>query len=221
MRSACSLLFMGRRDDENTLRALEFCKDHFAKVEWVFGERGDAGLAKEMYSWKGDFLVSYLFPCVVPKRLLERAAGAAINFHPGPPECPGTGCYSAALYNDAHEYGTTCHHMVEEVDAGDIIAVKRFKVFNHDTVPTLRARAHVHQLSMFYDVMSIIVEGGVLPKAGERWGGIRYSRKRLDDLSRITPQMDQAEIARRVRATTAGPWKTSVQIQGFTFELKT
>jgi methionyl-tRNA formyltransferase len=71
---------------------------------------------------------------------LDRAKHAAFNFHPGSPDYPGIGCLNFELYEEAREYGVTCHHMVPKVDTGGIIAVKHFAIFDSDCVASLLAR---------------------------------------------------------------------------------
>ena len=72
--------------------------------------------------------MSYLI-WVVPEWLLRKAKIAAINFHPASPDYPGIGCRNFALYENAKEYGVTCHHMSATIDTGSIIEIKRFPIF--------------------------------------------------------------------------------------------
>ena len=51
-----------------------------------------------------------------------------INFHPGSPEYPGTGCTNFAIYNKEKEYGVTCHYMKTSVDSEILSQVKRFPI---------------------------------------------------------------------------------------------
>src|SRR5512143_1330310 len=117
-----SLLFLGKADDKDCARALAFCQKSFPSVSFCLGRWGDP-LPPEIRAWKGDYIISYLSRWVVPAELLSRARKAAINFHPASPEYPGIGCNNFALYEDAKEYGATCHHMASTVDTGKIIAV--------------------------------------------------------------------------------------------------
>ena len=128
-----SLLFLGKADDADGVRALEFCQKNFARVTFCLGKWGDP-LPEEIRCWEGDYIISYLSRWVVPEDLLKRAKKAAINFHPASPEYPGIGCNNFALYENAKEYGVTCHHMASKVDTGKIIAVKRFPVYPEDDV---------------------------------------------------------------------------------------
>src|SRR4030066_251191 len=125
VRSDNKRLFLGKADDEASARALELCQSRFERLTICLGGWGDAfpGEARE---WEGDYIISYLSRWVVPEFLLSRVRKAAINFHPASPAYPGIGCNNFALYEDAKEYGVTCHHMASKGDTGAIIAVKRF-----------------------------------------------------------------------------------------------
>jgi methionyl-tRNA formyltransferase len=219
MKSDKTILFLGKEQDLHCTRALDFCLKHFQNVTAFAGKWGDRlpAAAKE---WTGDYIISYLSRWVVPASLLQRAREAAFNFHPGSPDYPGIGCINFALYEDAAQYGVTCHHMETQVDTGGIIAVKRFPIFQADTVHSLLTRTHDFQLALFYEVMGGIVAGKPLAVSEEKWTRTAFTRKEFDKLGRITIEMDPAEIARRVRATSFGIYQPVVEVGGFTFELK-
>lgn len=215
----CSLLFLGKQDDQYVAAALQFCQQNFTDVTAQLGKWGDK-LPEDLKSWKGDYVISYLSRWVVPDYLLNNARVASFNFHPASPEYPGIGCNNFALYEDAKEYGVTCHHMAPRVDTGAIIAVKRFPVFPADDVASLLARTYAYQIVLFYEIMSLILEGRQLPVSEEKWTRKPFSRVEFNQLFKITPDMSKDEIARRVRAISYGPWQPSVELQGFVFELK-
>jgi len=170
------------------------------------GSRKDK-LPGEVLNWKGDLMISFISPWIYPGPLLSNAAMAAINFHPGSPEYPGTGCTNFAVYNDAKEYGITCHYMNAGVDSGKIIAVKRFPVHEGDTVYSLTQ--HCYQLieENFYELMNGILKGQPLPVTNEEWKRKPYTRKQLDELCTIRPDMSEEEVTKRIKATTyKTPW---------------
>lgn len=215
-----SVLFLGKSKDEHTQRALSFCQDNFASVEFHLGRFGQGRLPEDISWWSGDYIISYLSPWVVPDSLLKRAKQAALNFHPASPDYPGIGCNNFALYDGVNEYGATCHHMASQVDTGNIVAVKRFPVFKTDSVTSILSRTHDHQLSLFYDVMSLIVNGEKIPTSVERWTRKPFTRKELNELAQISADMTKDEITKRIRATTFDSWKPTIEIHGFVFELK-
>jgi methionyl-tRNA formyltransferase len=216
----CSVLFLGKKNDEHVEKALKFCQLNFTDVTGYLGKWGDP-LPEDIGWWEGEYIISYLSRWVVPEYLLKKAKVASINFHPASPDYPGIGCYNFALYEEAKEYGVTCHHMASRVDTGAIIAVKRFPVFPTDNVATLLLRTYDYLLVLFYEIVSLILEGKELPVSEERWTRKPFSRKELDELRRITPDMTKEEIAKRIRATAFGVWKPAIELQGFVFELKT
>ena len=76
---------------------------------------------------------------------------------------------------------------------------------------------------MFYSfntIIGCILNGQDFPTSEKIWTRKPFSRKEFNQLSKITVDMSAEEIGRRVRATTFGVWKPTVEIGGFVFELK-
>lgn len=212
-----SLLFLGKAEDPDCARALEFCQRNFEPVVHCLGRWGDP-LPEPARTWEGDYIISYLSRWVVPAELLGRARKAAVNFHPASPDYPGIGCNNFALYENAAEYGVTCHHMAPRVDTGEIIAVRRFPIYPEDDIASLLKRTYEHQMALFLEIAPLMAEGRPLPSAGEHWTRAPYTRKEFNDLFRITPDMPEGEVARRIRAVSYGAFQPYVEIGGHRFE---
>jgi methionyl-tRNA formyltransferase len=212
------VLFIGKKDNPHCEKALNFCKANISDITVFISERG-ATFPEEIRDWKGDYIISYLSQWKLPESLLKGARIAAINFHPGSPDYPGTGCLNFALYEDASEYGVTCHEMAAEVDTGKIIAVNRFPIFPADDVSSLLNRAYDHMLTLFYDVIYHLLAGEELPDAAEKWPRKPFTRKQLNELATIKPDMTKEEIERRVRATTFKSYKPTIDIANHIFKL--
>lgn len=175
-----------------------------------------------MNLWTGDYIISFLSPIIVPKRVLERARKCAINFHPAPPEYPGTGCYNFAIYEKAKEYGCTCHHMSEKVDSGGIIKVSRFPLYETDTVIALKDRTMGYILPLFYEIYKTIENGEELPNTKEKWTGTKHTRKELDLLGEIKPNCSEEELKHKIKATSFPGFKKTpyIKLHGHTFQHK-
>lgn len=200
------VLFLCKKDNVFADRAADYIRKNFNDVLVFAGTRKDP-LPNEVLQWKGDLLISFISSWIIPVDLLNNARFAAINFHPGSPEYPGTGCTNFALYNGEKEYGVTCHHMKAMVDTGNIIAVRRFPLQPDDTV--YGVTQHCYQLieELFYEIMQCIQLGQPLPESKENWTRKPYTRKQLNELCEIKPGMSEEEIERRIRATTYKyPW---------------
>lgn len=197
------VLFLSKNNNEYAERAAEFIRHNFRQTLIYAGDR-KTPLPAEVLDWKGDLMISFISSWVFPQTLLNNAAHSAINFHPGSPEYPGTGCTNFAIYNGAKEYGVTCHHMKSTVDSGEIIAVKRFPIQNEDTVYDVTQKCYGKIEEMFHEVMDCILQGLPLPVSGEQWNRKPYTRKQLNELCEIKPDMTEEEIGKRIRATTYG-----------------
>jgi len=214
-----SLLFLGKADDSYCTRALRFCQQNFAKVSYALGKWGDS-LSDDIRRWEGDYIVSFLSRWVVPEEILKHAKKSAINFHPASPEYPGIGCNNFALYENAKEYGVTCHHMAAKVDTGRIIAVRRFPIYPEDDVAALLNRTYENQIALFFEIAQLMAEGADLPVSHELWTRPPFTRKQFNELFKITPDMLKEEIARRIRAISYDTWQPYMEIEGFRFEYK-
>ncbi|HYH38475.1 MAG TPA: formyltransferase family protein [Azospirillum sp.] len=146
-------------------------------------------------------ILSFLSPWIVPAAVLERAA-LALNFHPGSCDYPGIGCYNFALYEEAAEYGAVCHHMAARVDTGTLVAERLFPILPQDSVETLKLRTMVTMLDMFHDVATRLATGASLPVGARSWTRRPFTRRELNGLCRVTPDMTAEEIRRRIRATS-------------------
>lgn len=204
--SDLKVLFLRKKDNEYAQRAEDFVRTHFQNPLIFAGGRKDK-LPDEVINWKGDLMVSFISSWIYPQQLLDSATLAAINFHPGSPEYPGTGCTNFAVYNDEKEYGITCHHMNATVDTGSIIQVKRFPVKEEDTVFTITQQCYHLIEESFYEMIRLILNGEPLPLTNEAWKRKPYTRKQLDELCHIRPEMSEEEISKRIKATTyKTPW---------------
>lgn len=213
------ILFIGKEGDQNAQLGAEHLKNTFPDSQIVFCARGFKGNS-DTQNWQGDYIFSYLSPWVIPKSLLEKASKASINWHPGPPDYPGIGCTNFAIYNKATEFGMTCHYMEPIVDSGKIIEVSRFPIQREDTVFTITQKCYTRILDSFRSIVDKLATETNLPESGENWTRKAYTRKELDALCVITPDMPLEEVQNRIKATTYDrPWAYT-EIHGVKFYYK-
>jgi methionyl-tRNA formyltransferase len=213
-----SILFIGKKENVFCEIAQDTIRRSFPCSSLAIGKRGDP-FPDDLRNWRGDYVLSYLSPWIVPECVLKNAATAAVNFHTGPPEYPGIGCTNFAIYNGESRVGVTCHHMAPRVDTGPIIAVRRFPLYEHDSGWSLTQRCYVAIQSLFYEIIDMILDGRELPTSEEMWTRTPYKRSELNALCEITLDMSESEIARRVRAVTfPGAPGAFIVINGMRFD---
>ncbi len=202
-RNKTRVLFIGKADNAYAKTAADFIRTQFENPVIVFSKRTEP-FPKQLFEWEGDLIISYLAQWIIPDQLLRKAKKAAINLHPGPPEYPGIGCTNFAIYNGEKEFGITCHHMLGKVDSGSIITVKRFPIFEADTVYSITQRCYVIILHTFFELMSDFLLGKEFPESREHWTRKPFTRKQLNELCELRPDMSEEETQRRIKATTYG-----------------
>ena len=144
-----------------------------------------------------DLVISFLNEILFRGPLLERQN---VNFHPAPPEYPGRGGASYALYDGRNVYGATAHRMVRKIDAGEIYLVRSFPILAVDTCETLYARAEYASLELLAEVMSHIKRTGNLPPMrAASWDGAARTRRQFDHWLLLDPS-DKEVFVRKVAA---------------------
>ena len=209
MKSDISILaFM--KETEWTQIARDFLEANFSSVKIVSGSgQGfpeDFSYLLRHETMEIDWVISFLSQWIIPPQILKWAKKGAINFHPGPPEYPGTGCYNFAIWDKAEHYGATCHFMAEKVDTGGIIAFKEFPLYGTETVLQLKQKTMVVMTEMFFEVMDKILKRITLYDDHD-WCVKPTTRKDLQKLCCLNGELDEfakgneEPLARVLRAT--------------------
>ncbi|MBF0594718.1 MAG: hypothetical protein HQL22_07105 [Candidatus Omnitrophica bacterium] len=184
----------------------------------VKGRVGDP-MPSALLTFKGQILLSFLSPWIIPAAVLQPPALLAVNFHPGPPEYPGTGCYNFALYDGVERYGVVAHLMLPKVDTGTIVGCRYFPVTPQETVVSLKNRSMEQLLALFKETASLLASGKPLPAIRDQWKRVPYTRRELNDLCRLEASMSRQEVCRRVRALAfPGAPGAYYELHGIRFE---
>lgn len=179
------------KEDEWCKKCFIYLKERFKTVIWWTGRWGDDH-GWDHGHWKTtkfDYVISYLFPAVLPKTILDLAKEHAINFHPAPPKYPGIGGYNYAIWNGDLTYGVTCHEMEEKVDSGHIYYVNKFFIRDHgSSVKSLKEYSMVVMFEMFKDVIKELIDTKTLDKYRTKemkWYPTLYTREMFQKACKI------------------------------------
>lgn len=194
--------------------ALSLCRMHFRTIS-VFTPDNDISNEK-LGEEPWDLLVSFLSEKIIRGKALNRPN---LNFHPAPPEYPGRGAASYALFDGAENYGAVAHSMNEGIDSGAIRAARRFPIGPHDTCETLFAKAERICVDLLDECLQHFSRSGALPETNEKWLGQARTRKQFLDWLVLDPS-DRDTFLRKVRAAAhskfPGPY---VELHGHRFAL--
>jgi methionyl-tRNA formyltransferase len=190
-----------KKDKPTAGKVINYLKTNFKHVEIYQGEINNKFPLLDVEGLSQDILVSYISPWIIPGSILDRTRLFNINFHPGPPEYPGIGCFNFAIYNEEETYGVTAHLMEEKVDTGRIIAIKRFPLLTTDSVYHLSIRSYEYMFSLFCEVFDYFSIHKELPNCKESWKCRPYKRKELEELCKVLPGMSRHEVDLRIKAT--------------------
>ena len=151
-------------------------------------------------------LIAFCTDIVVPEGVLSALGCPAYNYHPGSPPYPGRYPAAFAVYDGADRFGATLHRMHTRVDSGPISGVTDFPVPSGADVRWLEMRAHQAAVHLFLDSCHLLVNRcDPLPELATCWGERRCSRKALEALCTVAPDIDAEELGRRGRAITGLP----------------
>jgi phosphoribosylglycinamide formyltransferase-1 len=116
--------------------------EHVDPAGFVSREDYDRELAERVAAHDVSLVVGAGYMRVLSPVFLERFP-AILNVHPSLlPEFRGLRAVRRALEAGVKETGVTVHFMVEEVDAGPVVAQERVPILPGDTEETLLARLH-------------------------------------------------------------------------------
>ena len=116
--------------------------EHVDPAGFVSREDYDRELAARVCAHDVSLVVGAGYMRVLSPAFLERFP-AILNVHPSLlPEFRGLRAVPRALEAGVRETGVTVHFMVEEVDAGPVVAQEGVRILPGDTEETLLARLH-------------------------------------------------------------------------------
>lgn len=167
-----------------------------------------------------DWILSFLSPVILPSDVLAGARQGAVNVHPAPPEWPGIGSASYALYAGDRTFGVTAHLMTEVVDGGPIVRVDRFPIEEGDTCDDVFDRAIERSVAVFRDLVAAIGRGERPVPNGVAWARKASTRREFERWMTLRPTDPPDEVSRKVRALRSarfpGPF---VELGGRRFEI--
>jgi methionyl-tRNA formyltransferase len=221
-----SVLFFGRKGDEKSEKCIDHLLDLNFNVKVVWSSKRNETLPEGIEFLKIDYILCYRSYFILPKSLIESAKFYSINFHPGPPNYPGSGGVNFALYNNDINFGVTTHLMNEKIDNGPILSTKYFLIAENDDVFKLLERSHTSLFSLFKEFTTNLKEFGNeyiekcrIENKHEIWSNLKRTVKDIENYRIIDKEIDEIELLKRIKSFNYKGYPIELKLHGKTFNL--
>jgi len=119
---------------------------------------------KVLKSWKPDVIISVYFDQILKKPVLRIPKIAALNMHPGLlPKYRGLWPEFWKLHNREKFGGVTVHRINEQIDAGEVLAWKKYPIAQRDTKFSLVLKSAKHGANLLIRTLRKMKQGIHLP----------------------------------------------------------
>ena len=136
------------------------CLDHrqFATRELL-----DQAIVGVLVSYQADWVVMAGWMRIVTPVLINAFPNRVLNIHPSLlPSFKGSRAIEQAFQSGVKITGCTVHHVVTEVDSGDIVMQAAVPILDSDTLETLQARLQIQEHKIYPAAIAIAVGLGII-----------------------------------------------------------
>ena len=135
------------------------CLDH---RQFTSRELLDQAIVEVLLSHQTDWVVMAGWMRIVTPILIQAFPNRVLNIHPSLlPSFKGGKAIEQAFESGVKITGCTVHHVVTEVDSGDIVMQAAVPVLATDTLETLQARLQIQEHKIYPAAIAIAVGQGI------------------------------------------------------------
>lgn len=220
------ILFFCRKDCIHSNASIQLMLDLGFEVKIVYSKTMKEDLPKDVFWIDCDYIISFRSWYILPKRLIDKAKRYAINFHPGPPKYPGSGCVNFSLLNGEENYGITTHLMNEKVDNGRIINYELFPIASHLTLNNILKITHQKLYNKLTDLLLNLslnndeyIKSEIEKNKNVKWSNTKRTLKELNEYREIKFDFTEVEFNNRIRAFHHSEYPVFIKFFNRTFIL--
>jgi len=92
------ICFLTKKEKPHVKDAISYLDKISTRID-VYDESGIKDFPNQVINTNYDMIIAYITGWIVPNPVLQNTIKWNLNFHPGPPEYPGTGCFNFAIYD--------------------------------------------------------------------------------------------------------------------------
>jgi methionyl-tRNA formyltransferase len=195
----------------------------FLKLKKISFDYIDSSKKKKIKILKNyDYLISFLNSMYINKSLRKKIKINSFNFHPGPPEYPGFGCYNFAFLDRANSYGSTIHIINDKFDSGKIVNVKKFKFsYKKFNLEKLIRKTHENIFKQAKVFINDIQNSKLKIEGNLKWKKKAYTKKEFENARKIKLKDSKKTVLKKIKAFSYKNYESVYLIfKGLKFELK-
>jgi len=178
----------------------------------------DEAVVEELRAYQPELIVAVAYGKLLPKSVLDIPAKGCINIHGSIlPALRGSGPVQWSILNHLDETGVTAMYLVEEMDAGDMIAVKKTAIDPMETSGELMDRIAVLGAELLSETVTAI-ENGTAVRTPQDPALVTYAPMLSKDMSPIDWSHTCREIIDQVRGLIPWPVATA-ELGGTKFKI--
>ena len=174
-----------------------------------------AGIIRELNC---DLLALVAYGKILTKEIIELPSYGSINIHGSIlPKYRGASPIQHAILNGDTETGVTSQYIAEEMDAGDILLIKKTAIGEDETSGELFQRLCILGAELLSETVEAI-EKGTVERKPQNPGEVTYAPKLTRDMSPIDWTKSAFEIKNKVRGLSPWPAAT-MELDGKTLKV--
>lgn len=178
----------------------------------------DEAVAEEIRALAPDVIAVVAYGKILPPQILEIPAMGCINIHASVlPKLRGSGPVQWAILNGMDETGVTAMFMAEEMDAGDIIEIRKTPIAPYETAQELMDRLAGIGRELLCDTLRSLQQGTVT-RTPQDAAQVTFAPMLSKELCPIDWAKSQRQIIDHVRGLNPWPVATA-QLNGTAFKI--
>lgn len=178
----------------------------------------DDAVVEELRSLKPDLILVVAYGKILPQRVLDIPPLGCVNIHASIlPALRGSGPVQWAILNGLDETGLTAMYMAAEMDAGDMIEVRKTPIDPMETSEELMGRLAVIGAGLLSDTVRHIADGTVT-RTPQDESLVTFAPMLSKDMAPIDWTSTARQIVDHVRGLIPWPVATA-EIQGKRFKI--
>lgn len=152
---------------------------------------------------KFDYGFSIRFHKILSKKVINKFKNGIINMHGGLlPYYRGSANHIFAILNEEEKFGVALHFIDENIDTGNLVDTREFKILDSDTGYSLLKKVNIEGKKLFNELMQTIKTDNEIDSNNQNLNiGTTYREKDLKKYQNVDlKNISNSELIKRLKA---------------------